>query len=93
MNNPYQVIKTVAVTEKGTGLLENNQYCFIVHPDANKLDIKRAIQHIFEREVKAVNVMNRKGKSRRTRYGIGKRPDWKKAIVTLRDGEEAIDIF
>jgi large subunit ribosomal protein L23 len=93
MENPYQIIQTVSVTEKSHTLVENNQYAFIVHPKASKTEIKRAVETIFERKVAAVNVMNRKGKSRRNRFGLGRRANWRKAIVTLKKGEEAIELF
>jgi large subunit ribosomal protein L23 len=93
MPNPYQVIKTIALTEKGTELLEFNQYTFVVDPKADKHTIKTAVEYLFERKVKAVNVMNRRGKTRRNKFGVGKRPDWKRAIVTLKDGEQPIDVF
>jgi large subunit ribosomal protein L23 len=93
MENPYQIIQNVSVTEKSHTLVENNQYAFIVHPKATKKDIKRAVETIFERKVSAVNVMNRKGKTRRNRFGLGRRADWRKAIVTLKKGEEAIELF
>ena len=64
MDNPYQIIKTIALTEKSHSLLEHNQYSFIVDPAANKMDIKRAVEYLFERKVKAVNVMNRRGKTK-----------------------------
>lgn len=93
MDNPYQIIKTIALTEKSNSLLEYNQYTFVVDPAANKMDIKRAVEYLFERKVKAVNVMNRRGKTKRNRYGVGKRADWKRAIVTLQDGQEPITVF
>ena len=93
MKNHYQVIKTVSVTEKSNALMEHNQYTFKVDPRATKSDIKEAVEHVFERKIKAVNVMNRLGKTKRTRFGLGKKPDWKRAIVTLKDGEEGIDLF
>ncbi len=91
--DPYQVIKTVSITEKSNSLMEHNQYTFVVHKRANKLEIKNAVQLLFDRKVKAVNVINRKGKTKRTRFGTGNKPDWRKAIVTLKDGEEGIDLF
>lgn len=93
MENPYDIIKNVSVTEKSHTLVENNQYAFIVHPKATKADVKRAVEYLFERKVAAVNVMNRKGKTRRNRFGVGKKPNWRKAIVTLKQGEEAIELF
>ncbi len=93
MNDPYQIINTVAMTEKSNELIEHNQYTFIIHRRANKYDVKFAVHKLFDRHVKSVNIINCKGKTKRNRYGVGKRADWKKAIVTLRDGEEAIDLF
>jgi large subunit ribosomal protein L23 len=85
------IIKPV-VTEKSMRLLDDNRYTFLVHPDANKTEIKIAVEKIFDVKVTSVNTMNRQGKSRRTRYGIGKRADTKRAIVSLAEGQ-SIDIF
>ena len=79
------------VSEKSYGLLDANKYTFLVHPDANKTEIKIAVEKIFDVKVSSVNTINRQGKARRTRFGMGKRKDTKRAIVTLTDG--AIDIF
>ena len=91
--NHYQVIKTVSITEKSNDLLTDNKYTFIIHPAADKNAVKDAVEAVFDRKVSKVNVMNRKGKKRRNRFGIGRRPNWKKAIVTLREGEEPIELF
>jgi large subunit ribosomal protein L23 len=80
------------VSEKSYGLLDENKYTFEVRPDANKTEIKIAVEKIFGVKVTGVNTINRKGKTRRTRYGVGKRKDTKRAIVSLADGER-IDIF
>ena len=80
------------VSEKSYGLLDQNTYTFLVKPTANKTEIKIAIEEIFGAKVTSVNTMNRKGKTRRTRYGMGKRPDTKRAIVTVAEGDR-IDIF
>lgn len=80
------------VSEKSYALIDENKYTFIVAPDANKTEIKIAVEAVFGVKVIAVNTQNRKGKVRRTRFGFGKRPDLKRAIVTLADGE-SIDIF
>ncbi|MEA5655118.1 50S ribosomal protein L23 [Cutibacterium granulosum] len=80
------------VSEKSYGLLDQNTYTFLVKPTANKTEIKIAIEEIFGVKVTSVNTMNRKGKTRRTRYGMGKRPDTKRAIVTVAEGDR-IDIF
>jgi large subunit ribosomal protein L23 len=85
------IIKPV-VTEKSMRLLDDNRYTFLVHPDANKTEIKIAVEKIFDVKVTSVNTMNRQGKSRRTRYGTGKRADTKRAIVSLAEGQ-SIDIF
>ena len=80
------------VSEKSYGLLDENKYTFLVRPDANKTEIKIAVEAIFKVKVVGVNTINRQGKKRRTRAGWGKRPDTKRAIVTVADGER-IDIF
>ncbi|ERF55082.1 50S ribosomal protein L23 [Cutibacterium granulosum] len=86
------IILAPVVSEKSYGLLDQNTYTFLVKPTANKTEIKIAIQEIFGVKVTSVNTMNRKGKTRRTRYGMGKRPDTKRAIVTVAEGDR-IDIF
>lgn len=92
MSDPYKVIQSLLVTEKGTELAEMDKYAFKVAPDANKQQVGRAVEEIFEVTVSAVNTMNCRGKKRRIRMGQeGRRPDWKKAIVTLSEGE--IDII
>ena len=80
------------VSEKSYGLLDANKYTFIVHPDANKTEIKIAVEKVFNVKVTSVNTMNRQGKRRRTRYGFGKKADTKRAIITLAEGQ-SIDIF
>jgi large subunit ribosomal protein L23 len=72
-------------------LIDSGKYTFEVDPRSNKTEIKQAIEHIFKVEVATVNTMNRIGKTRRTKFGIGKRKDTKRAIVTLKSG--SIDIF
>ena len=90
--DPRDVIVAPVVSEKSYSVLDQNWYTFLVHPDANKTQIKIAIQQIFHVKVTGVNTINRPGKRRRTRYGWGKRPDTKRAIVTLASGER-IDVF
>jgi large subunit ribosomal protein L23 len=80
------------VSEKSYGLLDENKYTFLVAPDANKTEIKIAVEAIFKVRVTEVNTLNRQGKKRRTRYGTGRRPNTKRAIVTVAAGER-IDIF
>ena len=86
------VILAPVVSEKSYGLLDENKYTFLVDPHANKTEVKIAIETIFKVHVVRVNTANRQGKRRRTRFGTGKRPDTKRAIVTVADGER-IDIF
>ena len=86
------VILRPVVSEKSYNLLDDGQYTFVVAPDANKTEIKIAIEAIFDVKVVSVNTLNRQGKRRRTRYGTGKLADTKRAIVTVAEGQ-SIDIF
>ena len=86
------VILRPVVSEKSYNLLDEGKYTFIVAPDANKTEIKIAIEAIFKVKVTSVNTLHREGKRRRTRFGIGKKVDTKRAIVTVAEGE-SIDIF
>ena len=86
------VLIAPVISEKSYGLLDENKYTFLVDPDANKTEIKIAIEQIFGVKVASVNTLNRQGKRRRTRYGYGKKADTKRAIITLAEGE-SIDIF
>ena len=85
------VIRRPLITEKATRALELNQYTFEVDPRSNKTEIKKAIEAIFNVKVASINTLNRVGKTRRTKFGLGKRKDTKRAIVTLKSG--SIDIF
>jgi len=91
--DPRDVILAPVISEKSYGLLEENKYTFLVHPDSNKTEIKIAVEKIFGVKVTAVNTINRKGKRKRTRYGYGKRKDTKRAIVTLSADSKPIEIF
>jgi large subunit ribosomal protein L23 len=94
-NDPYQIIKAPLVTEESTIQRDSkNQYMFRVDPRANKRQIRDAVEHLFNVKVTSVNTINYKGKfsGRRGRTIPGRRADWKKAIVTLRDGD-AIDLI
>jgi large subunit ribosomal protein L23 len=86
------VLIAPVVSEKSYGLLDNNKYTFIVHPDANKTEIKIAVEKVFNVKVTAVNTLNRQGKARRTARGMGRRKDTQRAIVSLAEGPR-IDIF
>lgn len=93
MRNPRSVILKPLVTEKGSRLREGgNKYLFSVVPDANKIEIKRAVQEIFNVKVRDVQTLVVHGKVKRMGAFQGKRPDWKKAIVTLEEGQ-SIDLF
>jgi large subunit ribosomal protein L23 len=92
IRDPRDVLLAPVVSEKSYGLLDENKYTFLVTPDANKTEIKIAVESVFKVRVTDVNTLNRQGKKRRTRYGYGKRPDTKRAIVTVAPGER-IDIF
>ena len=90
--DPRDVIIRPVVSEKSYGLLDEGKYTFLVSPDANKTEIKIAIEKIFNVKVTSVNTMNRPGKTRRTKSGLGKRKDTKRAIVSLAEGD-TIPIF
>jgi len=90
--DPRDVLLRPIVSEKSYSLLNENKYTFIVHPDANKTEIKIAVERLFNVRVVAVNTVNREGKRKRTRYGWGKRKGTKRAIVTVA-GTDRIDIF
>jgi large subunit ribosomal protein L23 len=92
MRDHRDVLIAPVVSEKSYGLLDQNKYTFIVAPDANKTEIKIAVEKVFNVKVLSVNTLNREGKSLRTRFGIGKRKDTKRAIVKVAAGDR-IDIF
>ncbi len=85
--NLYQVLQKPLVTEKGTILQQGGQYAFVVADKANKWEIKRAVEMAFNVDVVNVNVMNMHGKQRRMGRNIVQEPSWKKAIVTLKEGQ------
>jgi large subunit ribosomal protein L23 len=86
------VLLAPVISEKSYGLLDENKYTFIVSPDANKTEIKIAVEKVFNVRVERVNTINRQGKRKRTRQGFGKRKDTKRAIVSLAAGDR-IEIF
>ncbi|YAL83913.1 50S ribosomal protein L23 [Dermacoccaceae bacterium W4C1] len=89
--DPRDVLISPVVSEKSYALLDEGKYTFLVDPRANKTEIKVAVEKIFGVKVESVHTQNRQGKTRRTRLGVGKRKDTKRAIVSLREG--SIDIF
>jgi large subunit ribosomal protein L23 len=88
VNNIYDVIIRPIITEKGTRIKEEqNKIMLQVAPEANKMDIKRAVETVFKVKVEEVATMNFKGKKKRLGLRQGVRSDWKKAVVTLKKGE------
>ena len=85
--DPRDVIVAPVVSEKSYSVLDQNWYTFLVHPDANKTQIKIAIQQIFNVRVLTVNTANREGKRKRTKTGFGRRKATKRAMVKLADGD------
>jgi large subunit ribosomal protein L23 len=92
INDPRDILISPVISEKSYSLLDENKYTFVVSPDANKTQIKIAVEQVFGVKVTSVNTLNRAGKRLRTRTGFGKRADTKRAIVTVVAGDR-IDIF
>jgi large subunit ribosomal protein L23 len=92
MKDPRDIIVRPVISEKTYGLLDENKYTFVVDKRSNKTEIKQAIQTIFDVKVVSVNTMNRPGKRKRRGLVVGKRPDTKRAIVTVAPGDE-IELF
>ena len=90
MKDVYDIVQTVCLTEKATLLSEKlNKYVFRVNPKANKLQIKDAVEKLFKKSVLSVNTCNYAGKKKRERTAsFGRKPHWKKAIVTLKKGDK-----
>ena len=90
--DPRDVLIKPVISEKSYRLVDDGKYTFLVAPEANKTQIRQAVEQVFRVRVTGVNTINRPGKRRRTRYGWGRRADTKRAIVTLAAGEK-IDVF
>ncbi|MDQ6626506.1 MAG: 50S ribosomal protein L23 [Verrucomicrobiota bacterium] len=90
MKDLFDIIETASLTEKASILSEkHNKYVFRVSPKANKIEIKRAVEQLFNKKVVAVNTANYEGKKKRERRAdFGRKPHWKKAIVTLKEGDK-----
>ena len=88
MHSPYDIIKTLIHSEKGTRLETDGCYQFYVAKDATKIDIKRAVEKIYKVKVLDVNTLVVRGKMKRVRYQLGKKPDWKKAFVQLEKDQK-----
>ena len=88
MKNAFEVIIAPVVTEKCNALMQEEKYTFKVHPDAGKIEIGKAVEELFHVKVKSVNIMNYLGKAKRAGRSMkmGRRPDWKRAVVTLAEG-------
>jgi large subunit ribosomal protein L23 len=93
MKTPYDVILKPVITEKSMDDAQERKYTFKVAKDANKTEIKIALEEIFDIEIAKVNVMNVKGKVKRQGRYVGKTADSKKAIVTLKEGSKEIEFF
>ncbi len=91
-HDPRDVILAPVVSEKSYSLIDNNDYTFVVHRDANKTEIRQAVEAIWGVRVLRVNTINRKGKEKRFRFVRGRRTDTKRAIVKLAEGDK-IEIF
>ncbi|SDL17810.1 50S ribosomal protein L23 [Natronincola ferrireducens] len=93
MTNPHDIVIRPLVTEESMTDIADKKYAFVVDRRANKTEVRRAIEKIFGVKVEKVNTMNMKGKFKRMGRNVGKRPDWKKAIVTLTQDSKEIEIF
>lgn len=93
MRNPHDIIRKPVVTEKSMDDMSQGKYTFVVDKKANKTEIKNALEKIFDIKVKKVNTMNMEGKTKRMGANSGKRPSWKKAIVTLAEDSKTIEFF
>jgi large subunit ribosomal protein L23 len=90
--DPRDVLLAPIISEKSYGLLDENKYTFRVHPDANKTQIKIAVEQVFNVTVLGVNTINRQGKRKRSRTGYGRRNNTKRAIVSVAAGDR-IELF
>ena len=89
----YEIIKKPVITENSMDQMADRKYTFEVAKDANKIEIKKAVEEVFGVKVESVNTMNVLGKYKRMGANIGKRADWKKAIVKLTDDSKTIEFF
>ena len=92
--DPYKIIIRPVITEKSTMLKEKNrEVCFEVDPRANKREIKRAAEQLFKIKVERVRIQHKRGKERRVGRNLGRKKDWKKAFIKLKEGEKMIEYF
>jgi len=92
MRGPEQIIRAPLISEKGSFVAEHSQVLFKVRPDANKVEVRKAVEALFKVKVVKVRMTRYLGKLRRVGKNMGRRPQWKKAYVTLREGDK-IDFF
>src|SRR5437899_10953669 len=90
--DPRDILLAPVISEKSYGLIDENKYTFLVHPDAHKTQIKIAVEKVFNVKVTSVNTLNRQGKRKRTRLGYGQRNDTKRAVVSLAEADRT-DLF
>jgi large subunit ribosomal protein L23 len=88
VSDSYRVLRTLLRTEKGMILSAADKYVFKVSRDANKIQIKKAVEDVYKVKVRAVNTQVNPGKQKRVRYKLGMTPDWKRAVVTLKAGQK-----
>jgi len=94
MKDPYKIVIRPVITEKSTWLKEKNrEVCFEVHPSANKSEIKKAAEQLFKIKVERVRIQNKRGKKRRVGRSEGRKKEWKKAYIKLKEGEKMIEYF
>ena len=93
MKTPHDIILRPILTEKSYQEMQEKKYVFAVHPDANRTEVKQAIESLFEVKVQKVNIVNQLGKIKRQGYTSGRRPSIKKAYVTLTSSSKAIEFF
>lgn len=93
MRDPHDIIIKPIVTENSMDLMADKKYTFVVDKKSNKTEIKNAVEQVFGVKVEKVNTMNMLGKKKRMGVHVGKRADWKKAIVTLTEGSKTIEFF
>jgi Ribosomal protein L23 len=91
MKNSHDIVKGLLRTEKGAGMMSLAKYLFWVDTTANKVEIRNAVENIYKVKVDKVNTINVKGKPKRVRYTVGMTSGWKKAVVTLKEGNK-IDV-
>ena len=91
MKHAQDIVKGMIRTEKGSAMMADNKYLFWTDKSSNKIEIKKAVEDIYKVKVLGVNTIMMRGKAKRVRYAVGRTPDWKKAIVTLKEGQK-IDI-